>query len=131
MSLKGHTVNSDKTGITSALLCTVHCMVIPALFLVKYWQADNNAFTLPNWWEKLDYVFLAISLWAVYHSAAHARFVQVKISLWFFWCLFALAVVFDKTLHMLAYVASAGLIVTHLINLKVSLGQLKRSSRQS
>jgi len=118
MIQKGYSLNADKTGIASALLCTVHCMVIPALFLVKYWGVDNNFINLPSWWDRLDYVFLLLSFWAVYHSASHTKAKSIKRSLWLFWGILALAIIFETKLHSLAYIASAGLVITHFVNIK-------------
>ena len=110
---------SDKAGITSALLCTVHCLVVPVFFLAKFWWTDGNTtIHLPSWWEKLDFIFLLVSFIAVYHSAAHTPSKEIKISLWTFWTILATAIVFATTLHWLAYIASAGLITTHLMNIR-------------
>jgi hypothetical protein len=110
---------SDKAGIGSALLCTVHCLVIPVFFLIKFtWLQGNPAINLPAWWEKLDYFFLLISFLAVYHSAGHTRVREIKISLWIFWGILAIAIIFEATLHNMAYLASAGLVATHFINIR-------------
>ena len=108
---------SDKAGIASAVLCMIHCLVIPVLFLLKFSFTDNTILQLPLWWEKIDYIFLAISFIAVYHSAGHTRFKEIKIGLWLFWGILATAIVFSATLHWMAYIASAGLIVTHFVNI--------------
>ncbi len=113
-------IQSDKAGILSATLCMVHCLIIPLLFLAKVSYTDSNANHLPAWWEKLDYIFLVISFWAVYHSAQHTPYQKIKIALWSFFSLLATAIIFEATLHWLAYFASAGLIVTHLANIKLS-----------
>jgi MerC mercury resistance protein len=107
----------DMAGITSALLCTVHCLVIPALFLLKFSWTDNNNIKLPDWWESVDYVFLVISFIAVFHSARHTPAKAIKVSLWLFWSILAVAIIFSKDFHWLAYVASAGLITTHFLNI--------------
>lgn len=114
-------VNSDKAGIVSAVLCTVHCLTIPALFFIKFLVAkSSNPLSLPQWWENLDYVFLIISLTAVYHSASHSRSKEIKRLLWIFWAILATAVIGGAAVHWMAYVASAGLIATHFFNLRRS-----------
>ncbi len=109
---------SDKVGITSAVLCTIHCLVIPALFLLKGWYADSTTAKLPHWWESMDSIFLVISFVAVYHSSTHTKVKEIRMALWASWCLLALAIVFSSHLHWLTYVASAGLISTHFINIR-------------
>lgn len=98
----------------------VHCLVIPLLFLAKVSYSDSSATHLPVWWEKLDYIFLVISFLAVYHSAQHTPYQKIKISLWCFFSMLATAILFEATLHWLAYFASAGLIATHLANIKLN-----------
>jgi hypothetical protein len=126
-----YTPGADKLGIASAVVCTIHCLLVPLLFLVKYWlsasgNADHLGLTsihhgdrlLPSWWETLDYVFLVVSFVAVYHAASHAAGKWIKISLWLFWLCFAIAIFFEASLHWLAYLSSAGLVATHFINIR-------------
>jgi len=109
---------SDKAGIASAVLCTIHCLVIPILFLLKFSFADSKGCLLPPWWEQLDYVFLAVSFLAVYHSAKHAKSMKVRASLWLFWAILVIAIIFQNTVHWMAYIASAGLVITHAFNIR-------------
>ena len=122
-----YTPIADKLGITSAVICAVHCLVIPAIFLLKYSWADGVSATsgavgwgsgLPHWWETLDYLFLVVGLVAVYHAATHTERKGVKASLWFFWLCLVVAVVFESQLHWMAYIASGGLVVTHFVNIR-------------
>ncbi len=111
------------------LLCTIHCLAIPIFFAIKFWWADKYVLTLPSWWHLLDYVFLLISFWAVYHSASHTHFREIKMALWTFWVMLAIAIFFEEQLHWLAYIASAGLISTHYINIRRLrlMAKIKRS----
>lgn len=110
---------ADKAGIASAILCMVHCLAVPLLFLVKLSFTHNSpGVTLPSWWEQMDYVFLAISFAAVYHAAGHARKQLIKRLLWAFWSVLAVAILFKSTLFWLTYIASFGLIGTHLLNIR-------------
>ena len=123
MKSSGYTAGADKLGITSAVICTIHCLIVPMIFLLKYWWTNNmgNAFFgggLPVWWEKVDYVFLIVGFIAVYHASRHAPAKGVKVSLWFFWLCLAIAIFFESTLHWLAYIASAGLVATHFVNIR-------------
>lgn len=117
-----YTTGADRLGITSAVICAVHCLVIPAIFLLRYSVADAGGADwgvgLPAWWEKLDYLFLLVGFVAVYHASAHASGIGIKLSLWVFWVFLAVAVVFEQYLHWLAYIASVGLIGTHFVNIR-------------
>ena len=119
-----YTPGADKVGIASAIVCAVHCMVVPLLFLFTYSlrQADvhhSHHTLLPGWWESLDYVFLAIGFYAVYHASRHAASRGVKRALWLFWLCLATSVIFQEQLHWLSYIASIGLIVTHFVNIRL------------
>lgn len=118
-------IKSDQAGIASAILCTVHCLVVPVLFLLKFSFSDNTSYHLPVWWEKMDYVFLLVSFLAVYHSAKHTSTREIRISLWFFWAVLAAAIIFQAQLHWMAYIASAGLVATHFVNIR----QMKKRSK--
>lgn len=115
---------ADRVGIISAIICAVHCLVIPAVFLIKYSWADSVSSVhaghelLPYWWHALDYLFLTVGFVAVLHASAHAPAKGVRFSLWFFLTCLAIAVIFEERLHWMAYIASAGLIATHFINIR-------------
>jgi len=125
MEHKEHNTGADVLGITSAILCTIHCLVIPALFLLKFWWTDKAVSVLPSWWGMIDYFFLVLSFWAIYHAASHANGRKIKRSLWFFWGCLAIAIIFEQQLHWMAYIASAGLITTHFINIRRTLAKIK------
>ena len=112
MSIK-NTIRADRAGITSAILCSVHCLIVPVLFLLKYSLGKKISIGLPVWWGYFDYLFLVISFIAVYHSAK-----RVKLALWFFWCVLVVAILFESVLHWMAYIASAGLIASHFWNIR-------------
>jgi hypothetical protein len=129
--MKEKSVAADNTGIVSAILCTIHCLIIPVLFLAKFWLTGNRPeHILPPWWHQLDYLFLGISLWAVYHSASHTKAKKIRASLWIFWSMLAIAILFEDTLHRMAYIASAGLIGTHLRNI-MTIKKLRKQTNFS
>ncbi len=116
---KRNSSKADTTGIASALLCTIHCLAIPALLFIKTAYAGIANIQFPAWWHSLDYMFLLISFYAVFHSASHTSYAGIRISLWAFWTILAISILFEASLYALAYVASAGLIITHIINLRL------------
>lgn len=113
-------------------------MVVPLIFLVRFSLTDTTVahvhaghHILPGWWESLDYVFLAVGFYAVFHAAGHAASKAVKKLLWLFWVCLAAAVVFHAHLHWLSYFASAGLIGTHLFNIRLHAGAIRHRKNQS
>jgi hypothetical protein len=132
MSQSKSSAISDKVGITSAVLCTIHCMVIPTLFLLKAWYGDMFAAgRLPPWWACVDILFLVISFTAVYHSAGHTNVWKIKAALWVSWTVLAIAIIWENQLHWLAYFASAGLITTHIINIRRMSKSLLKGKQKS
>ena len=117
-----YSTGADRLGIASAVVCTIHCLVIPALFTLKYSVSThiNNHFAegFPSWWSALDYLFLVVSFIAVYHAASHAAARGVKRFLWLFWACLAVAIFFEKDLHWMSYIASIGLVSTHITNIR-------------
>jgi hypothetical protein len=91
---------------------------VPTLFLLKFSLGEHADFALPAWWGLLDYGFLLISFVAVFHAAGHTTSKQIRIALWIFWSALTVAIVFEAMLHWVAYIASAGLIGTHFVNLR-------------
>lgn len=115
MEKQHYSTGADKVGIASAVICTVHCLVIPVFFLLKHAAVGS---ILPGWWDNLDYFFLVISFIAVYHASSHAAGIAIKYSLWLFWLCLTIAIIFEHSLHWLAYIASTGLIATHVANIR-------------
>jgi hypothetical protein len=70
----------------------------------------------------LDHVFALISLTAVFFVTRHTHFRAVKVLLWVFYVVFSAAIVLtsavDARFEYLGYAASAGLIITHLFNIR-------------
>lgn len=124
---------ADRVGIISAIVCGVHCLIIPAVFLLKYSIADGAEAAgwgvgLPHWWEWLDYIFLAVGFYAVFHAVRHAPSRWIRVALWIFWLFLAIAVVFEDTLHWMAYLASAGLVTTHFLNIRNHTTRLRKGA---
>ena len=76
------TKNSDYIGAISGILCIIHCIVTPLLFLINAELATKqNLFAL----QLMGYVFLIISFFAVYRSALNTTNYTVKVLFFFFW----------------------------------------------
>lgn len=109
---------ADYIGITGSVLCIIHCLVTPIL-LVSTSLLDNNA--LRFGYLSLDYVFIGVNIIAVYFATRHHSSSVIKLALWGFLALFSVAIILEEVNELFEYVgyfASAGLIVTHLTNLR-------------
>ncbi len=120
--LLSYTPTSDILGIIASGLCAIHCAITPLIFLSRPFfgpqvaqHAHGNAF-----WASLDYVFLVLSLVAVWWSSKHTHFTLIKIGLWSAWFIFTIGLLseifhYDFGMWMM-YAGSALLIIMHIWN---------------
>jgi hypothetical protein len=109
---------ADYIGITGSVLCIIHCLITPVLLmssaLIKH---DELRFG----YLSLDYLFIIVNIVAVYFATRHHASPAIKRSLWGFLLVFAVAIVLEdanEAFEYLGYVASAGLVITHMINIR-------------
>lgn len=115
--------NSDFIGATVSFLCAVHCTLTPLIFAVKpvmestmhHEHAHGHGF-----WAAFDYIFLVLSLLAVWFSARRAARPFLKWALWIAWLVFA-AGLLTESLELsfskwMMYAGSIALIIFHLQN---------------
>ena len=102
----------DWVGIASASLCVVHCLLTPLLLTLA---------TTYEWWPGLSYLFLFVSFYAALETSWHST---GSPWLWLIWGSFvalATAVIFEDrypALELLSYLASVGLVVGHILNIR-------------
>jgi len=113
---------ADHIGITGSVLCLIHCLAVPVIALLSTGAAQAGHYhEVGN-----DYVFIFICIVAVYFAARSAYHRAVKVSLWFFVALFALGLLVGRNIHelewleYLAHTATLGLIITHLVNIRLA-----------
>lgn len=109
---------ADYIGITGSVLCMIHCLVTPVLLMTTALMQDEH---LRVGYLSLDYLFIGINVVAVYFATRHSASPAVRRALWSFLILFAFAIVLEDTsgfFRYAAYAASAGLVVTHLVNIR-------------
>ena len=76
------TKNSDYIGAIAGVLCIIHCIITPLLFLINAELATKQAlFAL----QFIGYVFLIISFFAVYRSALNTTNNTVKVLFFLLW----------------------------------------------
>src|SRR5690606_41552005 len=69
---------SDLLGISSSILCLIHCLAFPVIlsagYLLNYAQNGH--------WHGLDYLFIVLSMIAVWVSAWTTTIPALKIAFW-------------------------------------------------
>jgi predicted lysophospholipase L1 biosynthesis ABC-type transport system permease subunit len=107
----------DALGMATSFVCLIHCLFLPLLLIlqpilfsfVKDLQ-DNE------WWEWLDFVFLAVGLLAVILATQKAMKSARKIAFYVAYAIFAAGILLDENWIIFSYIGSFGLANLHLKN---------------
>ncbi len=115
-------IQSDIFGVFISGLCAIHCTLMPVFFAAKPLLESSNI-THQNeseLWESLDYIFLILSLVAVWYSSIHSFQKFIKWFLWLSWLVFSVGLMsehYDFSYGIwLMYIGSFCLIIGHSIN---------------
>ena len=113
---------SDLLGVLASGLCAIHCAVTPVFFIAKPFihSSVNYHSHGSGFWAMLDYVFLVLSLIAVWLSSKHTNLKSIKWILWSAWIVFSIGLLTER-IHFengiwLMYSGSAALVIAHIIN---------------
>ena len=113
-------INTDYLGAAASLLCLLHCMATPFLFLVKT-CSHTCCVDAPIWWQLIDYLFLVISFFAIYYATRDSTKNWIRIALWSAWTTLFLTVM-NETFNLVPlpekffYVPSLIIVGLHLYN---------------
>lgn len=110
---------ADYVGIVGSILCIIHCLAAPVLVVTSSLLRTDQ--TLQAGFLSLDYVFIAINIVAVYFATRHHSTSPVRMALWGFLLLFSIGLLLEDVspvFEYVAYAASAGLVFSHLMNLR-------------
>ncbi len=113
---------SDTFGALASMLCLIHCIATPFIFIVHTCSLGGCS-TTPTWWQSIDYLFLVISLIAIYHSTKNTSSRFIKPFFWGFWILLLMVIVNEKLSWISIpaysiYIPAIALIILHVYNLK-------------
>ncbi|MBT0607365.1 MerC family mercury resistance protein [Aequorivita echinoideorum] len=100
----------DLAGMGAALLCLIHCLLLPLLLIVPFGITDN---------PYIDMGFLFLGAFPVYRVLSGNATRLVKMTLLISFILIAVSIVVDLIFHMhtgLIYVGAFGLITGHFLN---------------
>lgn len=113
---------SDLLGVAASGLCAIHCAITPLFFaarpVLESTMGEHSHGS--GFWALLDYIFLVLSLAAVWYSAKHTTHTGIKRVLWGAWGLFAIGLL-SELFHFhegiwFMYVGSFTLVAAHLYN---------------
>ena len=115
-------IHTDKIGAFAGSLCLLHCAVTPFLFVAKACSVTCCAET-PVWWRMIDYLFIIISFFAIYHTTKHTSKPWVRYALWLSWGLLLLTIINESMAVVplaasFVYVPAVAIIILHLYNMK-------------
>ena len=113
-------LRADKIGATASLLCILHCLLAPCYFFLIN-SSDICCSESPIWWQVLDYIFLTVSLLAIYNISRHQKNWLVVL-LWISWVSLLVFFINEKVMFLdvskyLIYIPALCLIILHLYNL--------------
>jgi len=113
---------SDWLGASASGLCIIHCVLTPLIFTAKpvYYGMMGKQIHTHDLWPALDYIFLILSLLAVWYSARNTPHAILKWIFWVAWMIFALGLLFEPSStvlgHWLMYIGSTTLVIAHIRN---------------
>lgn len=117
MKQKFANFRSDYIGMVSAILCLIHCIILPVIFALRAVDFEHDVEGHFKW----DYLFLALSFYAVYHSAKHSPSPLIKMLFWANFSVLTLCIFLENISEAFEYMiilASIGLVVVHFINIR-------------
>ncbi|MEM6892167.1 MAG: MerC domain-containing protein [Bacteroidota bacterium] len=114
---------SDFLGVAASGLCAIHCALTPLFFAARpvlESTMGHHHHHGDGFWGLLDYLFLVLSLVAVWYSAKHTHHKRIRWVLWAAWAVFAIGLL-SEIFHFeqgkwLMYAGSIVLVVAHWYN---------------
>ncbi|MGB3547043.1 MAG: MerC domain-containing protein [Saprospiraceae bacterium] len=113
----------DLLGLAASGLCALHCTITPLFFaaqpLLHHTTDHAHHHTGLSFWSSLDYVFLLLSLVAVWLASRASRRPSTRAWLWVGFSCFSLGLILESYSPWalaLLYLGSGILVVTHLVN---------------
>ena len=112
----------DSIGAALGSLCLIHCIATPFLFLAQT-CTSTCCDSSPIWWQALDYVFLALSFFAIIKSTQTSNKTVMKYGLWLSWVVLFVAILNEHMeafimSNLVRYISGFSLVILHLYNMK-------------
>jgi len=122
--VKESTIKPDVLGALASGLCMLHCIATPLLFVVQSCSTQSSCRSeSPLWWSSIDYFFIGVTFFAIYHASKHSVKPWMGSVLFLAWAVLSLLVINEKFVLLLVpvwckYLAAFTMISLHLYNLK-------------
>lgn len=112
--------NSDSIGATATVLCLIHCIATPLLFIAQT-NATHHNHSVPLWWKSIDFIFVAISFFAVFWSVRNTQIQWIKTAFWIAWAALTFVILNEKLelIHLaeaVIYAPALALVSLHIYN---------------
>lgn len=113
---------SDILGTFTSILCLIHCLATPFIFIAQA-GALNCCDTTPIWWKNMDYVFLIISFFSVYWSTRNTNINWIKPVFWMSYLALMIVLLNEKLkwfplAELAIFIPTISLVYLHLYNKK-------------
>lgn len=113
---------SNNIGAIASLICLIHCIATPFLFISKL-CTETCCENTPIWWASIDYVFMFISLIAVYNSSRLSNNSTIIIFMWLSWFTLFFILINEQfnvvdLFNYAIYIPTISLIILHIYNIK-------------
>ena len=112
----------DSIGAIASMLCVVHCLLTPLIF-IAHSCCKEGCDAAPTWWKSIDFIFLTISFISIYQSTKTTTQDAMKPILWSLWSLLCFLIINEKN-HLLeipetiSYITAITLAFFHIYNLR-------------
>ena len=112
----------DSIGAIASMLCVMHCLVTPLIF-IAHTCCKDGCDSAPTWWKSIDFMFLTISFISIYQSTITTTSNVMKPILWSLWSLLTFLII-NENLNILEipetlnYITAITLASFHIYNLK-------------
>ena len=121
-TIKYITNNSDFFGALTCMLCLIHCISSPLIY-ISFLSLNKELSMSYSWWYNIDYVFVLISFFLVYFSVKNTRVKLMKYLFWLSWITLSLLIINEKTesfkvSEYITYFTVSSLSLLHIYNLK-------------
>ena len=112
----------DSIGIVAGILCGIHCLATPFIFIAKACSATCCS-EAPTWWTTIDYIFLLISFIAIYFITKNSKLNWLKYSFWVSWIALFIIIAnhslkIFSTADYLIYIPASMIIILHFYNMQ-------------